>query len=270
MPKEAKRFQNIDKSWVKIMTTAQENGGNVIKCCVAEETISSLLPHLTEQLEMCQKSLSGYLEAKRAVFPRFYFVSDPALLEILGQASDTHTIQAHLKSVFDNVQAVQFHEKEYDKILALESGEGEKVPLSKPMVASGNVEIWLGILLKAMQVTINDIIREAQMRMNELPLTKFVDDYPAQIGLLGVQMMWTQQCEEALNLSKTDKKKMQATLVKVTDILNTLIDQTTKDLTKMDRVKYETLITIQVHHRDVFEKMVKMHVKSTDDFEWYD
>ncbi|RQX67964.1 putative dynein gamma chain, flagellar outer arm, partial [Toxoplasma gondii CAST] len=71
-----------------------------------------------------------------------------------------------------------------------------------------------------------------------------------QVALLGLQMVWTTDCHEALEkLSRErDKSIMNATNKKFVAMMTDLVAACLSDLgTQLNRTKYETLVTIHVH-----------------------
>jgi dynein heavy chain len=274
LPAVAKRFATVDRLWVQIMSTADQDP-NVLRLCVHDETISKMLPELRDSLEKCQKSLSGYLEAKRMIFPRFFFLSDTQLLEILGQGSDPTSIQRHLLSIFSNIAEVEFDPKVKNQIVTMKSAEGETVQLSEPLLTQGNIELWLNKLVAEMRDTINDIARTMSASiLNDLAapdenrLEKFIKAYPSQISLLGLQLLWTWDSEMALRKARTDRTIMQLTRKKFDEILKFLVKMTTKKLDTLDRTRIETLITIHIHQVEIFAYLMHRKIRSTSDFEW--
>ena len=56
------------------------------------ESLLETLNGMNETLEGIQRSLDMYLETKRQFFPRFYFLSNDDLLEILGQSKNPEAV----------------------------------------------------------------------------------------------------------------------------------------------------------------------------------
>lgn len=80
-------------------------GNNAIEACFYKPSpfLLNNLNKIIDDLESIQRTLERYLETKRMLFPRFYFISNDDLLEILGNSKKPHLIQTHLKKLFDNL-----------------------------------------------------------------------------------------------------------------------------------------------------------------------
>jgi len=246
LPAEAKRFANIDKNYMKVVSTASDIL-NVVGTCVGSDVLKGLLPHLTEQLELCQKSLTAFLDTKRAEFPRFYFVSDPTLLEILSLGSDPASVQHHFQSgLFDSLASVTFDKSDKTKMLAMHASSGEAVRFVKlapdkislvdnPVMAQGNIEAWLQALVMGMQTAVKSIIKRAPTDFLEQELETFILSHPAQVSLLGLQFAWTADTQAGLAAARTDKGVMAKALKTADSMLRDLITITTKpNLSKIE------------------------------------
>ena len=279
MPKEAKKFSKVDKSWAKIMIKASECR-NVVECC-ADELLRNSLPTMYNELEKCQKSLEGYLEQKQNAFPRFYFVSNAKLLIILSQGSDPLAMNEYYENVFDAIQYVE-HDKKDKTIIYKMHGSGgvghEVVPFSKPVRAVGNIEDWLMSLLQNMRSTLKELARScsagiADVQSDLSSLRPLVDKNIAQFALLAVQMMWTYETQSALELCQSKKNAMKENSQKQLRVLSEMSSWCLQDLgTKVNRRKIETLVTVHVHQRDIAQELMQLarakKIQDPNDFDW--
>jgi dynein heavy chain, axonemal len=106
LPSEAKMFSNVDKSWKDIMRKL-----NKIPLAIRAGTQPGLLETFQNNnslLDQIMKCLEAYLESKRVVFSRFYFLSNDELLEILAQTRNPHAVQPHLRKCFDAINKLEF------------------------------------------------------------------------------------------------------------------------------------------------------------------
>ena len=68
-------------------------------------------------------------------------------------------------------------------------------------------------LMQMAQKSMHGVIRTAAMAIQDpnFQLLEFLNMFPAQVGLLGLQFIWTRDSTDALTAAKYDKKIMQAT-----------------------------------------------------------
>ncbi|OWZ24775.1 Axonemal dynein heavy chain [Phytophthora megakarya] len=270
MPTEARRFASVDALWRKTMedTVADPTFLTVI----AMDKLLAKFQRANEKLDEIQKGLNDYLEMKRLHFPRFFFLSNDELLEILSQTKEPRAVQPHLGKCFEGVFNVTFQDGPPLLITEMRSAEGEVVPLRLPVGPEsnknkGNVEMWL---LEVEQSQWDSVRDHTERSLAAYPLEDretWMLKWPAQVVLAVSQVYWTQDVTRALNLGngvngiKAYVEELNAQLEKIVMLVR-------GNLTKLERTTIGALVVIDVHARDTISHMIEKDVESDQDFEW--
>lgn len=272
LPTENKRYQTMDRIWRKAMANCWRIR-NVINACPSIALLEDMR-ECNKLLDQVQKGLSAYLETKRGSFPRFYFLSDDELLEILSQTKDPTAVQPHMRKCFDNIAKLRFDPEPQPGVLISSSelsmthfiaGDGEAVAFNELVRPKGNVEDWLLEVERVMQRSLREIFQNAWAEYVKMDRVEWVTTggWPGMIVIAGCQTAWT--IETGLAIENDD---LVAHSVKCDSQLAGLVLAIRGKLDKITRKVVSALIVIEVHAKDVIHEMVEDGIKRVSDFEW--
>lgn len=276
LPEDSKRFDGIDHNFRQLMVDCQSTPMALEACRVKGR--GDMLTTMKSGLEKCEKSLNMYLETKRKAFPRFYFLANAALLDILSNGYDPQCVQKHLGDCFDAIKSLEYIKKEdgkfSNKAVGMYDKDGaEYVEWPEPFVAEGPVEEWLNRLVKHQQDSLRELMARAKHTADNWEVEKvrqeWLFDYPAMIALTASQIIWTEETGGAFDsLTDGNEQAMKEFLKTCITRLETLIMLVLGELSKQDRVKIITLITVDVHNRDVIARLIEDKILEASSFGW--
>jgi dynein heavy chain len=264
MPAEGTMFKVVDSNWHKLFNDVARD--TTMTSVMAIKHILEILQEALSLLDTIQAGLNAYLETKRLFFPRFYFLSNDELLEILSETKDPLRVQPHLKKCFDGISKLEF--KHNLSIVAMMSKEGERVRLVRsvnPVDAKGAVERWLKEVEQVMRETVLDQAQQALKAYTQSIRGDWVSDWPGQIVLCANQIHWTENVGKALRAGRNGLKEL---LYESNEQLQHIVMKVRGQLTPLMRITLGALVVVDVHSRDVVESLIANEVDDAASFEW--
>ena len=260
---ESRRFHLTHKQWVNIMKEAEVSSKLLILATAGED----LLPRLKDvslELTKVQRGLSSFIEVRRRLWPRLYWLADNEILRMLSAGRDLHTTSTedHLSKCFEGISRLGIED---GCISTMISPLGECVPLLKKIKTNrDSLDNWLHMLETHMCDTLRHLLKEALHESQRCALVPWIFAWPHQIVLLALKVQTNIDIIDVLRLN--GKRGLTALRVKIT--------KTLRDLTKLLYVKgtmpdahirlVESTLLLHLTFKDQLDNLLEAGVESTN------
>jgi len=279
LPHEYKAFEGIDHEFKVSIRVVNENPTCLRAALLPGKRESLAL--LNQGLDKIKKALDDYIDFKRMAFPRFYFLSNDELIEILSQTRNVQAVQTYMSSCFDGIKSLDFGGQHADSpvpefdpksldIYGMISPEGEYVVLGKNLKARGEVQDWMAGIEKRMVEVLRVQSKEALNDYQAQPRMEWVLSHPGQLIIMVSQLVWCRAVEAALEGAAAHGRddELGRCLDEQVGHLGDQCRLAASRITALQRMRLVALITIDVHNRDILEDLVTERVQSSEDFVW--
>jgi dynein heavy chain len=265
MPEEGRRFTTVDKNWRDIMKAAIVDK-HVLKV-VEIDRILEKLKKSNELLDLIGKGLNDYLERKRQCFPRFFFLSNSELLEILSETKDPTRVQKHLTKCFEGISNLEIDD--YMEVIKMCSAQNEVIPLVKAIStakARGQVDKWLFELEVQMRESLKVEIKRTIEKFDVNSIDKLCDNHPHQAITTANYIFWTAQIQSGIR--EQTKNKLEEIKRQNDEFVSMLSEMSLKGTDLVKSQTFANLILTQGYFSCILDNALENDIRSIEDFEW--
>ncbi|XP_054190341.1 dynein axonemal heavy chain 14 isoform X18 [Homo sapiens] len=268
LPAETELFSQVISMWKKIMSKIQ-NKQNALQITTSAGVLE-ILQNCNIHLEHIKKSLEDYLEVKRLIFPRFYFLSNAELLDILADSRNPESVQPHLVKCFENIKQLLIWKQDIGPpaVKMLISAEGEGLVLPKKIRVRSAVEQWLVNVEKSMFDVLKKFLSQGIEDWNCQMFSQWVLSHPGQVVLTVSQIMFYNDCVKSFvsSYSREKLEKVHAGLMcHLEEVADLVVLDTSNSRTK---AILGALLILYVHCRDIVINLLLKNIFNAEDFEW--
>ncbi|KAM4860802.1 dynein axonemal heavy chain 14 [Thomomys bottae] len=268
LPEETKHFSMVLSMWKELMSKVQ-NKLEALRITTSAGVLE-VLQSCNAYLDSIKRSLEDYLEVKRMIFPRFYFLSNAELLNILANSRNPQSVQLHLVKCFENIKEVLICKEEIGPpaVKMLISAEGEGILLPKKIRIRSAVEQWLVNIEKSMFDAVRKFVNQGVEDWTQQDFPLWVVSHPGQVVLTVSHIMFHNDCNRSF-MSPNPIEELEKVHIGVICHLKEIAEliglSTNNSRTK---IVLEALVTHFVHSRDIVMDLLLKNIISVEDFEW--
>jgi dynein heavy chain len=306
LPDTSNEFSSIDKE-VKALVSSLLAAKNAENALTGDPELPVKLHALRTRLDNCEKALANFVDHKKLLFGRFFFMSRADLLDVLSNGNTPHKVIPHMHKISAAIGTLDLtsgQTSEYQgrpSAIAWMSCNGhETVPLHNPLFIDGSVEVYLADIIHQVGTTLRILLQKA-IEQGDEALVNLSGAYPCQVLVTANAANLCMHVEKAINQKVTHAEmgvniaaedliaershRISSSLSQILGKWRNLLSSTVDLLVGMDsehgsgvggdvppdlsmRLRAQALIVYQAHACDIVELLVQEDVAEADSFTW--
>lgn len=262
LPHQTTRYEIIRKKWQDIIQHSLTDN-KIFHVCSYTNMLEDFIEN-NKSLEIILDGISEFLNSKRELIPRLYFLSNHEVLTLLS-TKDFAIFTKQIIKIMMKVQRLDFNtsdenestltESELEgcnfiglKIFGVVGEDGDTLPFTNAIQCPGSVDHWMPQIFEMMEMSTKESLSISLARFASSSLTDWAMTVSCSIAMLTLQISFARDVEDCFNNLEANPRSFSHFETKLKHQIHDLVQLMSSSLSPSEQWKISFFIGLILNH----------------------